>query len=150
LACQKVFYLARTLGRVRQKTPASKYAASAWAVLSTTAETRVASEGKMSGWDQLLSKRPPKYPCGHPRTLENTLTQPYKTWYARRCKTCHMARIQKWFYGRRRKSKTIPVRDSFQWDQCYRGIIGWYRRKAYQDRNPFFVEPYVDESGVMQ
>lgn len=104
----------------------------------------------MTSWDQLLSKRAPTYPCGHARTPDNTLTQPYKKYLARRCKTCHMERIQKWFYGGRRKSAMVPVRNSSQWDQCYRGIINHYKRKAYLARNPFFVEPYSDESGVMQ
>ncbi len=104
----------------------------------------------MTGWDQLLTNRTPTYPCGHPRTLENTLTQPYRNWYARRCKKCHMARIKKWFYGGRRKTRMVPVRNSSQWDSVYRGIIQHYRRKSYLARNPFFVEPYVNDEGVMQ
>jgi hypothetical protein len=44
-------------------------------------------------------------------------------------------------YGWRR------MRNSSQWDQCYRGIIGWYLRTAYLARNPFFVEPYVNDEG---
>jgi hypothetical protein len=93
----------------------------------------------MTGWEQLTAKRAPTYPCGHPRTPDNTREQTFGGKYvARRCKTCHAARIKNAFHT----SQTIPVRDSRQWDACYRSIITHYLRKSYLERNPFFVEEY--------
>jgi len=97
----------------------------------------------MNGWDQLLAKREPKYPCGHERTDENTLSHRFGGGYvARRCRACHLMRIKDWFGHIR----NIPVRNASQWDAVYRGIIQHYRRKSYLARNPFFVEPYKERN----
>jgi hypothetical protein len=29
-------------------------------------------------------------------------------------------------------------------------MTGWYQMRSYLARNPFFVEPYADDEGVMQ
>jgi hypothetical protein len=110
----------------------------------------------MTGWEQLIYKAPtPRYPCGCLRTASNTLTQRYKGNVIRRCRACHLQRIYDRFHdgvkpGKKPRLPFYVLRNASQWDSCYRGIIQHYRRKAYLARNPFFVEPYVNDEGVMQ
>jgi hypothetical protein len=113
----------------------------------------------MTGWEQLIYKAsPPTFRCGCPRTPINTLTQRYKGHVIRRCRACSLQRIYDAFHGGTKPERTkqecylplVTPHKSARWDAVYRGIIGWYRRKSYFARNPFFVQPYADDEGVMQ